>query len=91
VVNAEDSRSEPPWTWVQIPASPKKIEMDMMDHLMAEKLTKNNKDNGASHAKKKLKKFFLPWPRCSHYDVNIYKVRFNLINFAALPPVIFLS
>ncbi len=40
VVNAEDSRSEPPWTWVRIPASAKKSRWKLMDHLMAEKLTK---------------------------------------------------
>ena len=39
VVNAEDSQSEPPWTWVRIPGSPKKLDGND-GPLMAEKLTK---------------------------------------------------
>jgi len=44
VVNAEDSRSEPPWTWVRIPASPKKL--DGYDGpLDGRKTNENNKDS----------------------------------------------
>ncbi len=42
MVNAEDSRSEPPWMWVRIPASPKKLDGNY-GPLIGRKTNENNK------------------------------------------------
>ncbi len=44
MVNAEDSRSEPPWTWFNIPASQKKLDGND-GPLNGRKTNKNNKDS----------------------------------------------
>jgi len=55
VVDAEDSRSEPPWTWVQIPASPKKLDGND-GPLDGRKTNENNKDSQMGQVTPQVKK-----------------------------------
>ncbi len=56
VVNVEDSQSEPPWTWVRIPATPKKL-YGNEGSLNGRKTNKNNKDSQMGQVTpKKIKK-----------------------------------